>query len=471
MLMSVLDAVLVAALAIVAGLAVYALLRLREIRARYAPILDVEGEVERAKSELTRLANDREAFAAAEAKRRTDLATQYAEAKAVYDHLRSEVALLEENIEDMSFGLYRPHYSFTTSDQFRGKLNDVYDQKKEMIREGTAARCPVEWTVNNSKREGARMTKQNIKVMLRAFNGEVDAAVAKVTWNNVTRMEERIKRAFDAINASGTSSQISISPEYRDLALAELRLTHELEVKLHDEKEEQRQIRERIREEERAQREFEKAKADAEAEEARYQKALEKARAEVEKATGAELDKVNAKVGELEARLAEAHAKRQKATSMAQLTKSGNVYVISNLGSFGSEMMFKIGMTRRLDPMERIYELGDASVPFDFDVHAMIYSENAPGLENAFHREFAEKRVNLVNMRKEYFNVTLGEIEAFAKSQGVEVQFTKLAEAREYRETLAVHDAKKNGHGGPAASTGGAPLPESLFAEAAQRLG
>jgi predicted RNase H-like nuclease (RuvC/YqgF family) len=255
---------------------------------------------------------------------------------------------------------------------------------------------------------------------------------------------------------------VSISHAYLELALAELRLTHEYENRKHQEQEEQRQIRERMRDEERAQREFDKAKAEAEVEEARYQKALERARDEVKEAKGAELDRIQAKVQDLEQKLAEAHAKMERATSMAQLTKSGNVYVLSNIGSFG-ERVFKIGMTRRIDPIERVQELGDASVPFAFDIHAMIYTEDAPGLENAFHRQFDDRRVNLVNVRKEYFEVSLGEIEAFARSQGLTVQFTKLAEAREYRETLAIREQTKQSVAVPVSAPPAIELPERLF--------
>jgi hypothetical protein len=119
------------------------------------------------------------------------------------------------------------------------------------------------------------------------------------------------------------------------------------------------------------------------------------------------------------------------------LTKSGNVYVISNIGSFGDKVV-KIGMTRRLDPEERIAELGDASVPFPFDVHAMMFSENAPELENELHTLLSDRRLNRINMRKEFFEATVDEIEVFAKQKGLTVQFTKVAEARQYRESLAI---------------------------------
>ena len=133
----------------------------------------------------------------------------------------------------------------------------------------------------------------------------------------------------------------------------------------------------------------------------------------------------------------EAHERKERAISMAQQTKRGHVYIISNIGSFG-EQVYKIGMTRRLEPVDRIKELGDASVPFQFDIHAMIYSEDAPTLENALHKAFANKKVNMLNYRKEFFKVTLDEIEQKAKEIGLETEFTRLPEAMEYRETLAI---------------------------------
>lgn len=167
-----------------------------------------------------------------------------------------------------------------------------------------------------------------------------------------------------------------------------------------------------------------------------YAEALEKARRQLEQATGQKHAEFEAKIADLELKLADAEAQRQRAISQAQLTKIGHVYVISNIGSFGEDI-YKIGMTRRLDPMDRVKELGGASVPFSFDVHAMIYSQNAPALENALHKAFNERRLNKVNFRKEFFHVTLAEIEKVVVENHGQIQFTKLAEAEEFRKSLS----------------------------------
>jgi hypothetical protein len=345
----------------------------------------------------------------------------------VHDRLLLETALLQEDLEDISFGIYRPHFSFDTSEKYKVEVENIYERKKQLVRDGQAAICPKQWTVEGSKQKGAKMTRDQIKLMLRAFNGECDAATAKVTWNNATRMEERIRKAFEAINKLGEINYITVTKPYLDLCLAELRLTHEYEIKKQEEKEEQKAIREQMREEERAQKEFEKAQRDAAVEKERAEKALAAARADLQKASGEHLEAIQHKIEDLEQKVAEAQAKQDRAVSMAQVTKMGHVYVISNVGSFGDDV-FKIGMTRRLEPTERIQELSGASVPFPYDVHAMIFSDDAPGLETALHRQFTGKRLNLVNLRKEYFRVTLDEIETF----------TKNPEARQFKESEAI---------------------------------
>ncbi|HEX3758842.1 MAG TPA: DUF4041 domain-containing protein, partial [Kofleriaceae bacterium] len=271
-----------------------------------------------------------------------------------------------------------------------------------------------------------------------------DAAIAKVNWNNAMKMEERVRRAFDAINQLGEVMKVSLSPNYRDLKLAELRLEHELAEKKREIVEEQRRIRDQMRDEEKAQREAERAQAEAEEEEVRYQKALNKAKVELARARGEEHARLSERILELEGQLTEARAKSVRAKSLAEMTKIGWVYIISNIGSFG-EHVYKIGMTRREDPMERVRELGAASVPFPFDVHAMVHSQDAPALEAAFHQRFKDRSVNLVNLRKEFFHVDLAELEAFAKQRGLKMAFTKIAEAREHRESAAMRLARGSG--------------------------
>lgn len=231
---------------------------------------------------------------------------------------------------------------------------------------------------------------------------------------------------------------IVISDELINLKIEEIKLKHEYLQKKQEEKEEQKEIRARIREEEKAQREFEKAEKEAELEEKRFQKALERAQKELGLVSGEELEKLNTQIAELQKNLQEAHEAKERAISRAQETKSGHVYIISNIGSFG-ENIYKIGMTRRLEPMDRVKELGDASVPFRFDLHALIYTQNAPELENLLQKEFDDRRINKVNSRKEYFRVTLDEIEQVIQEKyDKEVEFIKVPEAKEYRETKSI---------------------------------
>lgn len=404
---------------------------------KYGQIIDVQAEVERAQEELKRAQGENQRTLEKEKSRVEELRSQYAKSKEFFDRLTREVSLLEEQLNDISYGLYKPHFDFQTSEEYQKRLEEIRNRRKEMLREGKAATCTTEWKVGESKQAGARMVKQYSKVMLRAFNAEVEAGLSNVAWNNIGKIEERLKKAFQTINELGSQLQISLSSAYLEICLKELYLTHELQEKRHAEQEEQREIREKMREEERAQKELERAQREAEDEEKRYAKALEKAQSELQKASGIELEELKAKMQSLERQLAEAKAQKERAISQAQLTRSGYIYVISNIGSFG-ENVFKIGMTRRLDPMDRVRELGDASVPFPFDVHAMLYSLDAPTLEGELHGYLENRRLNLVNPRKEFFAVSLEELDEFAKKNNVKLELTKLAEAKEYRESVAM---------------------------------
>ena len=369
---------------------------------------------------------------------------------------------LEENLDVMSFGLYKPHFSFQTSEEYKDALIALRDRMKDVTKGGGAATCPIGWTVNDSKQEGARMIRQTTKVMLRAFNGECDAA--QPTCRTTTSIKwRRLTKAFEAINKLGETMRLSITNVYLRLRLDELRLINEYETKKYQEKEEERDRREKMRDAEKAQREIEQAQEEAEAQEAAYQKLLEKARQEAAAATGSKLEELTRKVSEFSAKLDEARQKKEKAIARAQLTKSGFVYVISNVGAFG-EGVFKVGMTRRLEPMDRIIELSGAAVPFPFDLHAMMFSDDAPSLECGYslHNFLEERRLNLANTRKEFFHgVKLPEIKGFVEARGLSAQFIEQPEAQ-YRGTLAKRQAQRS------EKPEGVPLPprfaESPFA-------
>lgn len=368
------------------------------------------------------------------------LRDEYAVKKSYYDTLITKISLYEDQLDAVDYGLYEPIFSFDTSEKYKSELVFTRQHQKELINNHKAAICTTNWTVNNSAKEGKRQTDLYHKLMLRAFNGECDSIISTVKWNNANKSIEKLEKAFESINKIANKQHSYITDEYKNIKINELKLKFEYEEKLNEEKEEQRRIKEEIKEEERAVREFEKAIKEAETEEIRYQKALEDAKSKLSNAHGAELDKLTKKMQQLEFELEEARKNKERALSMAQQTKCGHIYVISNIGSFG-ENIYKIGMTRRLEPLDRVRELSGASVPFEFDVHGVIFSENAPEFENLLHKEFSNKRVNMVNSRKEFFNVKIHEIEEVVKKYNAEIELTKIAEARQYRESIIIRNS------------------------------
>jgi DNA repair exonuclease SbcCD ATPase subunit len=357
--------------------------------------------------------------------------------------LRKKLQGLEEQEFFESFGFYDSKYNFQESVIYKQRLDQIRAQQKQIIKDKKAAVCLTEWSVGGSVKEGKKMTDNFIKLVLRAFNGECDASVMKVKYNNVQTMENRVRKTYEDLNKLSQTTHCDITSSYLNLKLQELWLTHEYQEKKYQEQEEQRIIREQMREEEKALRELEKIQQDAEREERRYQDALAKARLEVESATGKAQEKLFSQIEELQKRLTEAEVNKERAISQAQLTKSGHVYIISNIGSFGEDV-YKIGMTRRLEPTDRVKELSSASVPFPFDVHAMIFCNNAPELESRLHKRLEDSRMNKENLRKEFFRVSIDEIvrvvretDAELKIGSSEITFTKIAEAADYRKTLA----------------------------------
>jgi hypothetical protein len=351
--------------------------------------------------------------------------------------LKADVEAVEETKSLQEFGFYRPRYNFDSSELYERRLEQIRSKQKTMLSEKAACTCETEWTVDGSKSEGTKMVNQQIKLMLRAFNGECDAAVAKVKYNNVTSLEKRIQRSFEQISNLGEAKRIHLAPKYCELKHEELHLLYECQQKKQEEKETQRLIREQMREEQKVAKEIEKACDAADREQAIKAQALEQARAELASTSGLQTAKLESLVSRLENELRAAIEKKAKAIARAQLTKSGHVYILSNIGTLG-EGVYKIGMSRRLEPLDRVDELGGASVPFPFDVHAMIYSENAPELETALHRHFSNRRVNLVNLRREFFRVSLDEIRAAVSQHFGQVTFVLEPEAEQFRRTAVM---------------------------------
>ncbi|WP_245546951.1 DUF4041 domain-containing protein [Evansella cellulosilytica] len=292
------------------------------------------------------------------------------------------------------------------------------------------------WTVDGSKKKGEALNNDNIKMVVRAFNNECDAAIIKVKFNNVEAIEKRIRSAFKQLNKLNKRNRIEVKEEYLSSKLDELYLAYEYQVKKEEEKEEQRRLKEQIKEEKRVQMEIEREKKKLEKDEQHFNNAIEQYKNQLVDASEELRAEIEEKMTEINEKLAHIQEEKKAVDFREQNAKAGYVYIISNIGSFGEEV-YKIGMTRRLEPLDRVNELGNASVPFTFDVHAMIFSEDAPKLEGALHKVFEHAQVNKVNPRKEFFHVSLDEIAKTVKdNHNKTVEFTKLAEAEEYRKSL-----------------------------------
>jgi Domain of unknown function (DUF4041)/Meiotically up-regulated gene 113 len=398
--------------------------QLKEAQARIAEIrqqceLDLEKERQLAASKLKALDDEME-------KRQNEL-----------NELLIELGNAQGQQELIDIGFSRQDFTFEDPASYQSAIEEVENEQSQMLKSGLAAKCNLNWSIEGSEKKGEQMIGKWMKLALRTFNADSDAAIAKVKWNNFTSMSDRIRKSEETIEKTLDKWGIIIVDSYRDLKLKELRLTFERAEVEQRVKEEQKEIREQMREEEKARREAESAEREAEKKERQLALALDKAKKEMSQAHTADMTKHLMRIKELEIQLATAGDQRQRAISMAQLTKMGHVYIASNVGSFGNGVL-KIGMTRRMDPMDRIWELSDASVPFDFDVHGMIKSEDARGLEAMLHKKFEAYRLNLINLRKEFFRVTIRDIQDVVTTLGLDVRLTLAAEARELLETDAI---------------------------------
>ena len=346
---------------------------------------------------------------------------------------KSLVITLDDEILVQEFGLYEPRYEFQNATEYKEKLDEIRSLQKASIKAGTAATGNIDWTVNGSKAKGKKMVQDMQKLLLRAFNSECDEIIGKVKYNNYEASLKRITASCDAISKLGTLMSIKISKKYYDYKVQELSLALEYTLKKQEEKELAKEARAAMREAAQLQKEIEEERKKSIKEQSHYQQALKNILDQLKLANDTEKADLMDKKAQIESRLNEINAAISQLDYREANQRAGYVYVISNIGSFG-ENIYKIGMTRRLDPQERIDELGDASVPFNFDVHAMIFSDDAPALEAALHRAFDDRKLNMVNTRREFFNVTLEEIKSVIKENfDKTVEFIDFAEANQYR--------------------------------------
>lgn len=357
--------------------------------------------------------------------------------------LKKEIEVAKKELFDVSeevlmesFGLYKPKYDCVNSEEYAIKLKDIRQQQKNKIKNKTALDYYDGWVLDGSKTKGRAMNNDNMKMVLRAFNNECDVLIDKVKFNTIDRIKEQIKKSAAAIDKLNQRNRISITQNYINLKIQELEIVHEYRLKKQEEKEAIKAARAEEREQAKLQKEIEDARKKILKEQTHYQNAKEIYVSQLAKASEEEKKEILKKINEIDEKLNDIEKNIQDIDYRESNQKAGYVYIISNIGSFG-ENIYKIGMTRRLDPQDRVDELGDASVPFTFDVHAMIFSDDAPKLEAELHKAFENKKVNMVNGRKEFFNVTLEEIEKVIKEHHDKlIEIKKIPDAEQYRESL-----------------------------------
>lgn len=343
------------------------------------------------------------------------------------DILRGEVVTLTDVRDLQDLGLFDFENPAERSTTLATELEHVRSRIKDMIRDKSAADYNYGFTFNNSAAQGKRFVNALTRLMLRAYNAEAENAIKTTKAGNLQTAQARLSRAADQIAKNGQMIDLRIAPEFHRLRLQEIELAHRHMRALQHEKELERERRAELREQRKAEQELKREQERLEKERAHYQATLIALRAKGDEAGVArmlaKLEDVERAIVDVDYRVANIRA--------------GYVYVISNLGSFGPNVV-KIGMTRRLDPMDRVRELGDASVPFRFDVHALFFADDAVTIESMLHREFSNVRINQVNMRREYFETTPGAVLDVLKRHAVEVlEFQVDAPAEEYLESMS----------------------------------
>lgn len=321
-------------------------------------------------------------------------------------------------------GIYRYHHPLENAAAFRDRLTDLEARIADLVAADRAIVKSNAFTLDNSLAKGRRMTNDLAKLMLRAYNAEADNSIRSLKLGNVQTAKRRLEASRASIAKLGALMEMHISDEFHQLRLEEIELTADWLMKKQEEKEAEREERARLREERRVERELAEERARLDKERKHLLNALQAIRAS------------GTTDADLEHRLVSIDEAIAQNDFRAANIRAGYVYVISNRGAFGEDVV-KIGLTRRLEPTERVDELSGAAVPFRFDIHTLYFSEDAVTLENELHKHFATRALNQANPRKEFFFASPSEVrEVLAEKVGNLLEFNEQAEATEYYQSL-----------------------------------
>lgn len=364
------------------------------------------------------------------------LETEIAELRAALAAARGELAQarastvvdvvdLDDDRVLQEVGIYRYHHPLENAAAYRERLDQLQERIKTLVKSGEAILASDMFTFNNSLARGRKMTSDFSKLMLRAYNAEADSCVRSLRAGNVVTAKKRLEASVSSIAKLGSMMEMRVNPDYHVLRIDELELTADFLMKQQQEREEAREERERLREQRKVEQELAAERERLDKERAHYLNALDALKRSGDEQGAAELE---AKLQAVDEAIA---ANDYRVANI----RAGYVYVISNVGAFGRGVV-KIGMTRRLEPMDRVRELGDASVPFPFDVHAMYFADDAVALEHNLHQTFAARRLNHVNERREFFFATPEEVRVvLVEKLGNLLEYTEHPEATQYRQS------------------------------------
>lgn len=357
----------------------------------------------------------------------------------IYSKLKNGLTLKEEQLKYIDVGLFPPTFKYDDSQSLKNKISECIERQYQVIRSGNATSAYSNWEWFGSKAKGTQMINSYQGLLLKAFNSEFDMIRKVMRHSSYDTALNKLKRLEQQLEKLGETANVTISNQYFNLKVEELTVWHQ--ELLHKEainqqkKQQQQLLREQAKQ----------AGTDTDEleDEIDYKKSdLIKAQKLAKELHGANALEIEQKIASMQEEILQLESKFERAISQAQVTKAGYIYVISNIGSFGNDVV-KIGMTRRLEPMDRVNELGDASVPFRFDVHTLTFVSDAPKIERELHRKFHEKRVNTENDRKEFFRVTPQEVAEAMKELDIECDWYFEVEAKEFRESRLIREASK----------------------------